>query len=468
MLLPGLRLWRGAGYTLVIWALLLPVAARSAEAPNIAGTLPEDYFPVLKPILLAARQRSPQAMAAEIEIALNEARVYAANAPRLPQINAIVTAAGNQTAISGANSSQSRSQGLFYNVTLNQALFHWGALKNQSEIAAINILIAERSYDEAYRLLALNLRQLFLALIVKKAALAQARPALGLAESNLALEREKLGRGMVARNQVSLRELSIREARLHVARLESDFAGDRRRFARVAGIGELAEEEIPSEIPKPAYSPGLASNILAALMSDGAKGIFEAQIADLRIREAGLRYDIEKVRLRPKFYASAGTSLENATTATPDAVTLQGYTRQTVSVNAQWYIFDGLATRGAKMEVLTMKRRQARRLEVVTEEALEHAQQLERQLAIDAEALEISEIRHGIAAEELRRASLEFDLGNLPKTSLAGAESTVRMTEAGLAAARAVFLSRWSELVSLAGIEPVLNNPPVSHGREPR
>lgn len=447
---------KSAGCALVIWALLLPAAARSAEAPDIAGTLPEDYLPVLKPILERAAQRSPQTMAAEIEVALSEARVYGANAPRLSQLDAFVNAAGNQTAVSGANGTQSRDQGLFYSVTLNQALFHWGALKNQSAIAAINVLIAQRSYEEAYRALALTLRQSFLALVAKKVAVVQARHALGLLETNLAVERERFSQGLVSQGQVTQRELAAREARLQAARLEADFAGDRRRFARIAGMGELAEDAIPAEIPKPAFSSALAATVRNGLERDGGRSVFEVKVAELGIRAAELRYEIEKVRLRPKINASAGTSLDNATTAIGDTVTQQAITRQSVAVSARWYLFDGLATRGAKIEATTTKRQQERRLAAATEEALEQARNLEQQLAIDAEAVEISEIHRGIAETVLKQASQEFSLGNVPKVSVTGAEARVLSGATALAGARAVLLSRWSELVSLAGLDPVL------------
>ena len=456
-----------AGCPLVVWVLLLPITACGAWVPEIAGTLPEDYLPSLRPILESARQRSPQAIAAQIEIALSEARVDTADAPRLPSLGATFNLASNQTAVPGDNRTQTRDTGFFYNVTLNQALFHWGALKNQGAIAAINVQIARKNYDEAYRLLAVNLRGLFLSLVAKKAALLQARHALGLGEAGLALEQEKLQRGLAARNQVAARELGLREFRLHVAQLEADFAGDRQRLARIAGLDELADETVPAEIPKPGYSAGLAATVVTGLRRDGAKGTIEAQILDLRIQEAARRYEIEKVRLRPKVFASAGAGLENATTATANSVTQQGVTRQTVSVNAQWYLFDGHATRGAKREAITTRRLRERQLAVVTAETIERAGILERQLALDAEALEIGEMQRGLAAEALGHARRELALGNLPANALNQAESGLRQREAAVAGARAALLSRWSELVSLAGLDPVLPSPTSRHARQP-
>jgi len=463
MFLSGPRLWRSIGWALVIWASVSPHGVHGAEAPLVAGTLPEDYLPELKAILATARQRSPQVIASEIEIALSEARVYAADAPRLPSLAANLNFATSQTAVSGDNSTQNRDQGFFYLVTLNQAIFQWGALKNQSAIAGINVQIAQKNHAEAHRLLVLNLRQQYLALIARKLAITQARNSLPQAEAAQALEREQLSRGLVPRTQVEARELGLREARLQVARVEEDFASDRRRFARMAGLGDLPDSAIPMAIPKPVDVAATATAVVAMLSRDGGRSLFESEIIALRTREADLRYEIAKVRLRPKIFASLGSSLDNATTATTNNVTQQAVTRQTASLNAQWNIFDGLATRGAKKEALTSRRQQENRLASFTVETLERANELARQLAIDAEAMEIGEIQRRMAGDGLRQLQQEFALGRVARSAVTGAENKVSSSEAASAGARAAYLSRWAELVSLAGLDPVLNNVAVSH-----
>lgn len=463
MFLSGPRLWRRFGWALVIWASVSTQGSQAAEVPGVAGTLPEDYLPELKSILATARQRSPQVIASEIEIALSEARAYAADAPRLPSLAAHFNFVSNQTAISGDNSTQNRDQGFFYLVTLNQALFQWGALKNQSAIAAINVQIAQKNHAEAHRLLALTLRQQYLALVARKLGMTQARHSLPQAEAAQALEREKLGRGLVPRSEVEARELGLREARLQVARLEEDFAAERRRFARMAGLDDMPESAIPSAIPKPANVAATATAVVAALGRDGGRSLFESEIIALRTREADLRYEIAKVRLRPKVFASLGSSLDNATTATTNTVTQQAVTRQTASLNAQWDIFDGLATRGAKKEALTARRQQESRMANFTAETLERASQLARQLAIDGEAMEISEIQRRMAGDGLVQLQQEFELGRVARSAVLGAESVVASRDIANAGARAAYLSRWAELVSLAGMDPVMNNVAVSH-----
>jgi outer membrane protein TolC len=445
--------------------MLLPLAASAAPAPSVAGTLPEDYLPELKAILEAAQQRSPQTIAAEIEVALSEARLYAAEAPRLPSVNGLFYFASNQTAISGDQDTNNRDHGLFYSVTLNQALFHWGALKNQAAIGDINVRIAEKSYAEAYRLLTLTLRQLYLTLIAKKAALAQERYSLRVVESNFAVEEEKVTLGLVARNDLLLRDMARNEARLRVARLEADFAAERQRFARIAGMTDLTEAAVPAEIPSPAYSAANASALLAELVDGGAKNTLEAQILELRIQEAEHRYDIEKVRLRPKISAGAGSSLANATNATQNAVSQQAITQQSVSVNANWPIFDGKATTGAKLEAKAHKRQQERRLATATRETIEEAQHLVRLLTLDVDALQLTEARRDMADAAAQQAAAELSLGLMSPAAVTDAESLLLLQTANRVGARAAVLSHWSQLVSLAGLDPIVGQTSNRHAR---
>ncbi len=452
---------------LVLGMILALVGAR-AEPASPAGTLPEDYLPGLKTILQAALNQSPPVLSREIEVALSEARVLGVKAQQLPSLSSHVDYARNQTAISGNTSTETSDSGFFYGIDLNQPVFHWGALKNQTDAARINVIVAEKNYQEMRRVVAIDLRQRYLALIAKKAVLRQGRFALGLLAADLKLAREKLADGEAQPNTVKLQQLSFDEASLRLERDEADFTGQRRSFARLAGLSDFAEDSIPVEIVKPGYPVTVATELLAAFLRDGAKSTFQAQINELQVHQDDLSYQVTRVRLLPKFNARASYGLENTTNATPNSVLQEGVARQTVLLNAQWDIFDGFATTAAKREALANKRLHERALQTSVDEALDKAQALQRSLALDARAMELTEIHRQQSADDLARAQAELDLGNLPKTTVAGAQSTLYASEANNTAARATFLGHWAEFVSLTGIDPVLNNVPASHDREQR
>ncbi|MGH7955723.1 MAG: TolC family protein, partial [Opitutaceae bacterium] len=261
MVLSGLTFQRVISRAVFALLSLLSITCLRAQPNGIAGTMPEDVLPELKEILRTALQQSPQVFLAAIDLERGEAARIQANSFRWPNLGASFNYANNQEAISGNTSTESRASGLFYSISLGQSLFHWGALKNQSAIGRISLLIAEKNYAEAYRALAVTLRQSYLELVMKKARLRHARHAFKRAESDLDVL--KRNASQVSPSLISGRELDLREARLELDRVEAEFTAGRRKLARFAGLAELPEDKIADELPKPAYVPALASSITA-------------------------------------------------------------------------------------------------------------------------------------------------------------------------------------------------------------
>src|SRR5580698_11638221 len=108
--------------------VLLAAATLRAEAPSIQGTLPEDYVPSLKPLLVTAIERSPNTIAASISVAQQEAGKISAYAALYP--SAGVSANYLKSRETTSNSLPSKESGLFYSASVNQPIFQWGALKN--------------------------------------------------------------------------------------------------------------------------------------------------------------------------------------------------------------------------------------------------------------------------------------------------------------------------------------------------
>lgn len=469
MLLLVLKTLRRSRRALAQLAILFVLSdARAADATDVAGTMPEDYLPALKKILEFSVRNAPTVLLEDSKIAQNEARAMGTNAQRLPSFGGSVSAAANQTAISGNSSTQSRDSGLFYNFSLNQPIFYWGALKNDSDRARIGVLVAEKSYREASRTLAILLRRSYLELIVKKAQLRERRFALELTKNDLERMKENYAAGNASQGEVGGRQLKYEDDSLALERVEVEFAGQLRTFARLAGIGALTEDAIPLEIPKPSYPSTVAAQLLAALLSDGAKSTFAAQVAALEVQEADLNYRIAKVRLLPKFSANAGYSVQNSTTASPTSVSQTGIAQRTVALVGNWTIFDGFGAKAAQRDALATKQLHERELKIATDTALDEAQNLARLLAVDVRAMEMAESRRNLAEAGLTRAKEEIGLGNVAGNFKDAAQLNLYGNETANANARALFLAHWGEFVSLAATDPALNNLPARYAREKR
>jgi outer membrane protein TolC len=449
-------------------ALALVGASGRAQLPETAGTLPEDYLPALKQILDSAMKQSPQVLLKQIEISQWEARVLITDAQRLPSAGGNFNYASNQTARSDNSTTRTRDNGLFYNFSLSQPLFQWGALKNQSLIARIGVSIAEKNYGEMRRSLAVSLRQTYLMLIAQKALVRHDRARQKLQQADLDLTQGRFAQGAASEAEVGGKKLGLDETNLAVARRESEFAAQRKAVARLAGLADIAEEAVPDEIPKPAYSAEVTARLLAALLRDGAKSTFAAEVAQLRIQESDLNLRIAKVRLLPKFRAEAGYSVQNNTSATQTSINQVGIAQQSAGIFGDWRIFDGFATKGAKQEALSTKRIHERELQIAVETALDSAQRLERDLALDAREMEQTEVRRTLAMALVDSAREEIARGNMKPAGMDEAKVALYAADYNNANARAKFLWHWSEFVSLAATDPVVNNLPSHYAREKR
>lgn len=457
-----------------------------AELPVVEGSMPEDYLPGLKPILQAALKQAPQMILSEITTVQAEATQLQQDAQRYPNLGATLQYTNGKSSVSG--SASSKDNGLLYNLGVSQSLFQWGAIRNQSEIARIGVLISQKNHAEAYRLFAASLRTQYMALIAKKAGLVGVNFRLKISDAALEVEKAKLANGAISQGELVSPTLTLDEARLAVDRAMQDYEHSRRLFAHLVGYAEFEDSLIPAEIGKPAFSVATSESLLALLRRDNAEGTFTAQVAAMNVRSADLGYKIAKVRLLPKVYANAGISQVNSTTATgvripvtdkasgkevkdADGKTITEVQKpsttainsQSMSVIATWSIFDGFATRGAKMTALATKRYYERILQNQVLLTLDNAQNLQKTLVINARALELTERRMQLVEAALNHVREEAKLGNVPQAAVDETASAFYTYQSVLASARAAFLSSWSDFVSLAGADPAMNYLPARY-----
>ena len=467
MVSSGLTFQRALSRAVSLLLFAFAPVASAAEPSSVVGTMPEDLMPELKTILGTALQRSPDALVRDIERIIFEAGIDTANAARYPQLGGNFNYATTETATASNTSQRSTDSGFFYNIGLNQNLFHWGALKNQTIRARLSLLTHDKTSTLVYRDLCVLLRKAYLAVVVEKATVLQERKVRQLVQDDLRIAEARKERGSISSAELEGTKLRLREANLVLARTEGSFSANLARFSRLAAVvPPLTEEKIPDDIPRPTYSEPVTSGMTAALLRDNAKSTLEYEIYDLKVREAEARQKIEAVRLFPKFSANAAYSLENTTFVNGNAVEQRAVSRQTAAVVGYWNFFDGFATRGAKREALAMKRVLQQRLSSDVEQLLQNAQILDRAIKLDAEQIELAEIRRSLAGEARRRLGEEVSLGNRPKGEIERAELGILQAEKSKLEARATFLSRWSEFVALAGDDPILNTLPARYVRE--
>jgi len=435
----------------------------AAAVETRPGPMPEEVFPQLDGLLTKALTQSPSMLQKNLDMVQAEAGRIQAFAGLLPGLGASVSYSLNASSVADTPSPKSKSDGVFYSLGLSQPIFHWGTIKASYDAARIGVKIAERNYAEAYRALALMVRSQFLALIVKKITLNNAVFSLKVAESSLALDEERLRGGSISPGEIIPSRLAVEEARLYRDRAQEDFDFARNTLVRITGVGALPDDQIPTEIPIAPLklNEALAGEMLSKFQHDGIEKTNLALTYYLSIKQAEINYKQAKYRLFPKISAGASVAQSNSTNAAGDVVVQTGVYSQSASISLGWTIFDGFATRGAKMSSLASRRTAERQLENYLNQTAEQARSQQQQLIFAQRAMQLADVRRQLILGAVERAEDDLKRGF-------GSQGAVDTISLGLNnytlianSARADFLSRVADYVSLVGFDPVLEKLPA-------
>lgn len=427
-----------------------------AEAPPVQGTLPEDYLPGLRPLLKEAVERSPSTLAASISVAQAEAGKLGSRAALYPQL--LGTSQYASTTESTSQSTSSTSKGLFYEGSLSQPIFQWGALKNGAEVGTLGQKIAERQYAEAYRLLAVSIREQYMGLIQKNIQVRNALFSLKLSQESLAVQQAKFESGAASEADLGNYRIAVQQSQLDADRAQEEFDYGKRLFTRLVGIDDIDDASIPLMVPHAEYSKPKADSILAGFVGNGIESTFQNEVYKLTLKQADLNYTIASVRLLPKLNATASYAYENYIAAAPGNVEQVGLESRSYAITGTWFIFDGFATRAAKLAAKDAKRLYERQRKTYVDTTIDSITYLRHQIDFASRSMAMAEVRDGLIEAEVKRFSEDLGLGYASQATIDSGKLTLYSTEYLMAFARADYLGRWSEFVSLAGVDPALDN----------
>lgn len=436
--------------------ILAAAASLRAEAPSIQGTMPEDYMPGLRPLLVEAVERSPNTIAASINLAALEASKYGSISQLLPQVGVGADYGVSHETIS--DGPPSTSKGLFYSASVSQNVFEWGALKNQLAISNLQIKVASRQFEDAYRLLAITLREQYMGIINKKILVRNQAFKQQISEESLAAQQVRFEAGSVSEAEVQGFKLDLEEARLMRDKAQEDYDNAKRIFMHLVGIESLNDDSIPTELPHPEFAAALADSILTGFVGDGIESTFQSEIYKMSIKEGDLNYSIAKVRLLPKVSAAASYSFSNYTSASTGSISQVGVQSEAYSIAANWSIFDGFATRGQKLSALAGKRLYERQRQTYVDQTIDLITDMRHQLGFSSRALSLAEVHNALIEAEVKRLNQDRSLGYASQATIDTGTLNFYATQYLMAYARMDYMSRWTEFISLAGIDPAIAN----------
>jgi len=438
-------------------SLALPFArSQSPDTSNLP--LPETYFPALREILSAAVKQSPRMVARNADNAAAEG-------------NRIVQRAGQLPSLSGWASyypwdwqdrkdllKTTTTTKLNYNVTLSQALFHWGALQNNTRIGELQLRMSQGQTADGYRILVQEIRSQYLALIIKKATVGKANLSRQMAEDNFTAAQNKFEKKVISESDMFMPTLSRDQARLVEDRVTEDYASAKSVFAKLCGMPVLSDEQIPNGIPDITVEPTAFEPMLTEFTQKTPETFTTKYISD-QIEVEKLTYDTLNVRLRPKFNALAGTSLDQQSYTTNIAQKFQ-VTDYFIGVSVSWNIFDGFATSGAKASSLARRRQLEQSYKALSADLSDAARSQYKQVGFSRRAMELSNRLLEGSTGALRDKKLAASRGLASETDVNTFQLQLQDAQINAYIARSDYLIKSGDFLSTTQKDPALSNLP--------
>jgi hypothetical protein len=200
-------------------------------------------------------------------------------------------------------------------------------------------------------------------------------------------------------------------------------------------------------------------------VGEGIETTFQSEVFHMYLEQADKTYSIAKVRLLPKVSAAASYSYSYQNSVSANSVTQVGIKEESVNVGANWTLFDGFATRGAKLSALENRRQYERLRQNYIDTTVDSVTYTRHQLGFAQRAMASAEVHNALIEVQVKRFIEDKALGYASQATIDAGTLNLDATQFNMAYARNTYLNTWTEFVSIAGVDPALANLPPRYVR---
>jgi len=442
-------------------ACLAATGARSQPYATDPSSLPlpETYFPALKEILSAAVSQSPRMVARNAENAAAEGNRIVMRSGQLPSFAGYMGYYPWQRDWRADLPRYADVNRLNYNFSINQPIYHWGALQNTTRIGELQLKMTEGLTAEGYRILVQEIRGQYLALVIKKAALAKARLNQHMAEDNVTVSQTKLEKKVISEGDMFIARLALDRSKLAADQGEEDYNYSKSVFAKLCGAPVLSDSQIPDEIPDatplaPAFEP-----MLSTFTSQKELNSYNLRYLSDQIEVEKLSYENITTRLRPQLNFQIGTS-QDQTSYTTNIAAKYRVTSIFTGFVVNWSIFDGFATRGAAATSQAHRRELEQSYKDLSANLADQARNQLKQVGFARRGMEIANRLLESSAGALRDKKNDATRGLASEVDVNTFQLAYSEAQVSAFSARSDYLMKTGDFLSTTLQDPALANLP--------
>ena len=432
-------------------AMAIAILSNCLEAAVVDVPLPEAEMPALAALVETALARSPRVMSRDLELAGAQYQEMVSSARLYPQVGgSIVYQVRDESRSAGLD------PGLYdrtnYSVTASQSLWHWGNIRAAARIGELSTKIAERNIEATRRAVALEVRSAYLALIVQKMGVRNARLSEQRIQEALVVQEARYKAKEITSSVLSAARFRAEESSLAVERAAFDFELSIRAFRRLAGVESFSEADIPDALVAPKREPGTyRSETSAAYLKSEA-----LMVNELQIEQGKLNLKIDRKALWPKLNAIVGATQDDNlySTTLGDRITT---TSVFAGLQVQWTIFDGFSSKGRRLNSVNRLRQLEDSRSDLIDSLKNSADQQAANVGFSWRAYNLSRQRHQGAASRLAYEKENLARGLSSEEQITDAEAALNQAELVANDALAKFYSAAARYASTMHADPLLD-----------
>ena len=440
---------------ILLFAGLARVSAGVEQVP-----LPEQSIPALEALLQQAVRQSPRMVSRAIDLEIAENDRIQARANLLP------TAGGSYRDAQSRDDRADQSHAItvrkvYYDFNINQPVFTWGERSSYARMGVIRQKIAQIQYQEAYRILAQEIRARYLSLITQRIYLERSRFNQKLTAEQLRLAEDKYAKKVYSDLDMFVPRLNAERGQIDLERSEFEFENAKHALARLSGVPAIAEDTLPPDVPVPAgYSAAPFDNLVKDFISQKDPPTPEAKSLLRQLEIDQLDYKVQSVRLRPKLSLVAGISQDEQAYSLNVAQKYQVNSKY-AGLQVSWAIFDSFSTAAGTRSALARRRQHQNEYTEIQDRLIQQARQQSRQVYFSARNLSIQERYLDSAAGNLRSKQDEFKRGLLSEADVSQVQLNLYDARINTGGARADYYQKVADLLGTLNNDPAITYAPL-------
>lgn len=422
---------------------------------------PDSHFPQLRDILRDALRQSPRMIERNLVLEQAEGDLIQARSSVLPSVGGFVSYYKSRDRRED-QADPFTADKVYYNLSLNQPVFHWGERRNQVKMGAIRHNIAERAYAQAYLGLAQEIRRAYLNLITQTAQLAAVEYAQQQAELRLENAEARHRSGALSSAELFQPRIDADQARLLTDRTRAALDDTRRTYQTLTGQPAPAGTALPKVIPIIDIGEDAVDRLVAGYLSQDEPESMELRTLKENIAVERLSLANTRTQLRPKVDLVVGAS-QDEQSYTIDVGQRFGIESYYIGFSANWQIFDGFANRGAVMSAAARLRSSESRYKRLSEELATNVQNAARDIGFAERHMRIQDRLLDSARTFLEFRQEQARQGAASEGDVARGQANYDSALVAALQARAAFLLQLSELLGSITEDPALANVPAKY-----